>query len=93
MQKLFTALILGAGLTLGAQAFAGDHLASATGARNDNPADVSGNPVGGNPSGVSGSASGPGSVPGEGDPNHGGQQDTPSVSDGGGQARSADRRN
>ena len=86
MQRLFTALILGAGLVLGSQAFAGDHLshgASATG----------GNPVATNPSGVSGPASDPASVPGEGDPNDGNDTGTPSVDEGGGLARADARTN
>ena len=86
MQRYFTALILGAGLALGTQEFAGDHLASAVGALGHNP-------VAGNPSGVSGPASDPGSVPGQGDPNAGQDTGTPSVADGGGQTRANARSN
>jgi hypothetical protein len=58
-------------------AFADDHLANAA---NANGAAERGfaNPAGGNPSGVSGPASQPGSVPGLGDPNSGVDQGTPS---------------
>ncbi len=86
MQRFFTALILGAGLALGTQALAGDHLASAAGALGHNP-------VGANPSGVSGPASDPGSVPGQGDPNAGADMGTPSVEEDGGQNRAASRSN
>lgn len=75
-----------AGLALGVQAFAGDHLSHGTSASG-------GNPVDGNPSGVSGPASGPGTVPGQGDPNDGSDTGTPSVEDDGGQIRSEDRAN
>ena len=87
MQQLFTVLILGAGLALGTQAFAGDHLASASGALGHNPVGAE------NPSGVSGPASDPGSVPGQGDPNAGNDTGTPSVEEDGGQTRAAARSN
>ena len=84
MQRLFTVLILGAGLVLGSQAFAGDHLSHGASASR-------GNPVATNPSGVSGPASDPATVPGEGDPNDGADLGTPSVEEDGGQTRAAAR--
>ena len=76
---LRTALISGlaaAGLALGGAASAHDHLVNGA---TRNGADNRGfaNPVAGNPSGTSGGASQPGTVPGLGDPNSGGATGTP----------------
>jgi hypothetical protein len=65
-------------LALAAPALASDHLFNAT---NSNGADNRGfaNPVANNPSGVSGGMAQPATVPGEGNPNAGQDQGTPSV--------------
>jgi hypothetical protein len=63
-----------------APAGASDHLSHSFG--EDNPGVAQRgfeNPVATNPSGTSGAAAAPGSVPGEGDPNHGQDTGTPSV--------------
>jgi hypothetical protein len=59
-------------------ALAGDHLFTGSNAPG---ADQRGfaNPVATNPSGTSGAAARPGTVPGEGNPNAGADQETPSV--------------
>ncbi len=64
--------------TAAAPALASDHLANAATAPG---ADQRGftNPVAGNPSGVSGPASDPRTVPGEGNPNFGRETGTPAV--------------
>ena len=72
MGKLILALVTTAGLAVASTASASDHLANATAASGSNP-------VTANPSGVSGSAAQPGTVPGEGNPNFGQDQGTPSV--------------
>lgn len=78
MQK--SALMLAAlGIfALSGPALASDHLANAANAPGAEHRDF-GNPVAGNPSGMSGPASDPASVPGEGNPNAGNERGTPSV--------------
>jgi len=76
MKRLLVAAALGTAM-LGVPALAHDHLfngATAAGAAERGFA----NPVAGNPSGTSGAASDPGTVPGLGNPNSGGDQGTPS---------------
>ena len=81
MTKRMTALLAAAFLALAAlapAALASDHLfdaATAPGAAERGFA----NPVAANPSGMSGTASRPGTVPGEGNPNSGQDLGTPSV--------------
>ena len=71
----FCALAL---LLTGPAAIAGDHLANGTSAPGADSRDF-GNPVAANPSGRSGAAAQPATVPGEGNPNAGADQRLPSV--------------
>lgn len=71
------ALMVFMGLTTTA-AFASDHLFNATTSPGSDNRGFN-NPVAANPSGVSGPAAEPGLVPGEGDPNGGGDTTTPAV--------------
>jgi hypothetical protein len=59
-------------------AFASDHLADASNAPGAGQREFE-NPVGQNPSGTSGAAAQPTTVPGEGNPNAGDDQSTPAV--------------
>ena len=78
MQKITAILAAIAALAVAGPVLASDHLAdAATSAGADNRG--FGNPVAGNPSGVSGPASRPATVPGEGNPNSGHETDTPAV--------------
>jgi hypothetical protein len=61
-----------------APAFASDHLADATNAPGAGQRDFA-NPVAQNPSGTSGAAARPATVPGEGNPNAGVDRSTPAV--------------
>lgn len=79
MRNVLIATGLVFALALAGQAYAHDHVSHATDARSTNPSAGGDNPVGGNPSGTSGPASDPASVPGGGDPNDGIDLGTPSV--------------
>lgn len=81
MKRLVAAAAIALSLAIGGSAtttLASDHLFNAA---TSNGADNRGfaNPVAGNPSGTSGAAAQPGTVPGEGNPNAGGDLGTPSV--------------
>ena len=78
MRTLTATVTLIAALGLAGPALASDHLfdgANAPGAEQRG----FGNPVAGNPSGMSGAKARPGTVPGEGNPNSGNEQGTPAV--------------
>ncbi|RYH06332.1 hypothetical protein [Tropicimonas sp. IMCC6043] len=76
MTKLLFATAL-ASLSFASAGLADDHLFNGATAAGASERDF-GNPVAGNPSGKSGSASDPGTVPGLGNPNAGGDTGTPS---------------
>lgn len=78
MQKITTIIAIAAALGLAAPALASDHLANGANAPGADQRGF-GNPVAENPSGTSGPAAKPGTVPGEGNPNAGQDLDTPSV--------------
>ena len=63
---------------LAGPAAASDHLLNAANSPGATQREF-GNPVGGNPSGTSGGAADPGTVPGEGNPNFGNETGTPAV--------------
>ncbi len=79
-RKLILTVLLALALlaVMAVPAFASDHLFNAATASG---ADVRGfvNPVAQNPSGISGAMAGPGTVPGEGNPNAGQDLGTPAV--------------
>jgi hypothetical protein len=79
-RKILVILLLALALlaVMAVPALASDHLANAVNAPG---ADVRGflNPVAGNSSGISGAMARPATVPGEGNPNAGGDQSTPAV--------------
>lgn len=79
--RLFAATTLGLCLAVGATApaSADDHLFNASNSRGVDQRDFA-NPVAGNPSGRSGQAAQPGSVPGLGDPKAGEDTGTPAFS-------------